>query len=325
MCENTCDISIIVPIFNVEAWLSRCLNSIYQQTYRNFEVLLIDDGSTDNSSGICINFLKKDSRFKYFRKKNGGLSDARNYGLDRAKGKYIIFIDSDDYIEPEYVKTLYSNIQNTNADVAICGFNRVNENGKLIDSNNLYITNKELLNGEEVIELSFDNKNNGWALACAWNKIYNKKLFNDNLRFEKNRYYEDGYIFPHLFLRVKKAVIIHQSLYNYVQRNNSIMHSNMNIKKITDDNYSMISWIELFKNVNSKLYLLSIRKYKNWILTKWCENRELLIDNNLENSFQKQYRKYAKIDCPDNLKLKIKDKIASVNLDIFYFIKNILK
>ena len=167
MCENTCDISIVVPIFNVEAWLSRCLNSIHQQTYRNFEVLLIDDGSTDNSSSICKNFLKKDSRFKYFRKKNGGLSDARNYGLDCAKGKYIIFIDSDDYIEPEYVKTLYSNIQDTNADVAICGFNRVNENGKLIDSNNLYITNKELLNGEEVIESSFDNKNNGWALQYA--------------------------------------------------------------------------------------------------------------------------------------------------------------
>lgn len=325
MDEKKCNISIIVPIYNVGKWLTRCLSSIHYQTYKNFEVLLIDDGSSDNSSEICKSFLKKDHRFIYHRKVNGGLSDARNYGIDRAKGKYIIFIDSDDYIEKEYVEKLYQCILDNKADVIICGFKRVNEDGKVIDVDNLCMTNKKILNGEEIIELSFDVKNSGWALACAWNKIYNRRLFDGGLRFAKNRYYEDGYIFPHLFLKVKKAVLIHQSLYNYVQRNNSIMHSVMNIKKIKDDDYSMQSWIKLFKNTNKKLYILSIQKYKGWILNKWCENRELIVSNNMADYLQEQYRKYVRINHSGNFKTKAKDMLAYVNLDLFFYFRKLLR
>lgn len=324
MKEKNYNVSIIVPIFNVEKWLTRCLNSICKQTYGEFEVLLIDDGSIDNSGEICQAFVSKDNRFKYYKKENGGLSDTRNYGINRAKGKYLIFVDSDDYLTPDYVEMLYSGIQKNNVDAVICGIRRVDEDGKILNNNCFNVTDKTFLSGKEIIELSFDNKSDGGDLVCAWNKIYDRKLFENNLRFEKGRYYEDGYIFPNLFLRVNKAMIIHRPLYNYVQRNNSIIHSSMNIKKIKDDDASMLSWINLFKNVDKKLYILSIQKYKNWIIYKWYENRNIILNNNMGNYLQKQYRLYAKEKYPMSVKSKIKDTISIINLDIVYYLKIIL-
>ena len=173
------NISIIVPIYNVEKWIDRCLSSIQKQSYEDFEVLLIDDGSCDNSDDICKEYTEKDKRFKYLKKNNGGLSDARNYGIDRAKGKYLIFIDGDDYVEKNYVEKLYRAITEYTTDVAICGFANVKPNGMLIDNNTLSMTDKEILTGREVIELSFDYKKMGWSLGCAWNKIYKATLFNN--------------------------------------------------------------------------------------------------------------------------------------------------
>ena len=219
---------------------------------------------------------------------------------------------------------LYSGIQKNNVDAVICGISRVDEDGKILNNNCFNVTDKTFLSGKEIIELSFDNKSDGGDLVCAWNKIYDRKLFDNNLRFEKGRYYEDGYIFPNLFLRVNKAMIIHRPLYNYVQRNNSIIHSSMNIKKIKDDDASMLSWIDLFKNVDKKLYILSIQKYKNWIIYKWYENRKIILNNNMGNYLQKQYRLYAKEKYPMSIKSKIKDTISIINLDIVYYLKIIL-
>ena len=171
------NISIIVPIYNVEKWIDRCLSSIQKQSYEDFEVLLVDDGSSDNSDDICKNYTVRDKRFKYFKKINGGLSDARNYGIDRAEGKYLIFIDGDDYVEKNYVEKLYRTITKYATDVAICGFSNVNADGILIDKNTLPMTDEKILTGREVFELSFDYKNLGWSLGCAWNKIYKATLF----------------------------------------------------------------------------------------------------------------------------------------------------
>ena len=116
-------ISVIVPIYNVEKYLRQCLDSIQNQTYQNFECLLINDGSPDNSADICREYVEKDSRFKYFEKENGGLSDARNYGIRQSKGSYLTFVDSDDWLEHDALDRLYGALRKGNADISIGRFN----------------------------------------------------------------------------------------------------------------------------------------------------------------------------------------------------------
>lgn len=120
-------ISIIVPVYNVEQYITRCIESITSQTYRNIEILLIDDGSTDNSGNICDEYQKKDSRVMTFHKTNGGLSDARNYGIKHASGQYLCFVDSDDYISKHMVEILYNNLIKYSADISACGFLTVHD------------------------------------------------------------------------------------------------------------------------------------------------------------------------------------------------------
>ena len=120
-------ISVIVPVYNVEKYISRCIESIMKQTYKNIEIILIDDGSTDNSGKICDEYSLKDDRINVIHKKNGGLSDARNTGLDIAKGKYISLIDSDDFVSKFFIETLYNTCKNENCEIAICEYERVYE------------------------------------------------------------------------------------------------------------------------------------------------------------------------------------------------------
>ena len=121
-------VSIIVPVYNVEPYLRQCLDSVLGQTFKNFEVLLVNDGSSDSSGDICREYVEKDSRFHYFEKENGGLSDARNYGIERAQGEYLTFIDSDDFVNEKHLENLFLASRLTNADITIGGFSRF-ENG----------------------------------------------------------------------------------------------------------------------------------------------------------------------------------------------------
>ena len=154
MRKNNIAISVIVPVYNVEKWLDRCINSILLQSFKNFELLLVNDGSTDNSIEICNNYLKSDERISVFNKKNGGLSDARNYGLSYAKGKYIVFVDSDDYIQENYLFELYHGIHDNDAEVAVCGYNTVTETGMNID--NIIFPNKNnIISGQKLLKLAY--------------------------------------------------------------------------------------------------------------------------------------------------------------------------
>ena len=119
-------ISVIVPIYNVENYLRMCLDSIQNQTYKNFECLLINDGSPDNSAEICREYAAKDSRFRYFEKENGGVSSARNLGIERSEGVYITFVDSDDWVEPDYLEVLYSIIVQEKADISVSTYKQFN-------------------------------------------------------------------------------------------------------------------------------------------------------------------------------------------------------
>ena len=221
-------ISIIVPIYNVESYLEQCLNSIINQTYKNLEIILINDGSTDNSGKICDLYAKKDSRITVIHKKNGGLSDARNTGLSIATGEYIAFIDSDDFIELNMYQVLYRNAIMYNADIVWCNYYDFSNNSRscpnIISKNNIYNldSNPETFAKDLLYMYKMD--------AHVWCRLYKKSLFN-SLKFPFNKTFEDIFILLPLLFSAKKIICITDTLYNYRVRNNSIVDICFNHKK----------------------------------------------------------------------------------------------
>lgn len=218
-------ISVIVPVYNVEKYLKRCVDSILNQTYKNLEIILVDDGSPDRCGKICDEYAVKDNRVKVIHKENGGLSDARNTGIDVAKGKYISFIDSDDYVENEYVELLYTALINDRTDMAIGSHKVIYEEGAVLEK---ATKEKSVLQPEEVLNrILYDN---GIDLS-AWAKLYKSQLFAD-IRFPKDRLFEDAATTYKLVDKSKNISIISKSTYNYVIRKNSITGENFSEKKM---------------------------------------------------------------------------------------------
>ena len=210
-------ISIIVPIYNVKNYIEKCVNSLISQTYKNIEILLIDDGSTDDSPILCDKLKEKDSRIYVYHKKNGGLSDARNYGIERAKGKYLSFIDGDDYIDEDMIEFLYSELKENNCDISICGKYLNYENGTQIDVNN----SKEKIIMDKKQALIYINSFKGFDMS-ACDKLYKKDLFND-ISFPYGKKCEDFYTMYKLFDKCDNKIVYNAvSKYHYYQRNDSI-------------------------------------------------------------------------------------------------------
>lgn len=219
-------ISIIIPVYNVEKYVEKCVNSALKQTYQNLEIILIDDGSTDNSGKICEKLSSNDNRIKVFHKKNGGLSDARNYGIERATGNYIMFIDSDDWIENDTVELSLAKAIKDKADIVIFGISKDYDNGK---KKVRIPTVSGIYNSEESIALlnsfkCFD--------VSACNKFYNIKLFG-NIRFPVGKLCEDFYTIYLLFSKANKITVLNEAKYHYFQRANSITRN----KKVNMDHY----------------------------------------------------------------------------------------
>ena len=204
-------ISIIVPIYNVEKYLERCLDSIINQTYKNLEIILVDDGSKDNCYSICEDYRKKDNRIVTIHKENGGLSDARNIGLLKSTSNLICFIDSDDYID-----ILYKNLIEFKADISVCGFSHEKEGMKSKYEKKEYT---ETYDSQKALKKMIDLKAN--FSVCAWNKLYKKKLF-DNIKYPKGCIYEDVATTYKVIDRANKIVYTSKSLYNYCFNEKSI-------------------------------------------------------------------------------------------------------
>lgn len=291
--EDSPCISVIVPVYNVEKYLNKCIDSILSQKLSNYELLLIDDGSTDSSSEICKTFALQDHRIKYFRKENGGLSDARNFGIERAVAKYIVFIDSDDYIDSDYLVSLYTAIVNNDADVAMCGFKFVNDKYDLIDRVSVsdFEEDKKVISGKNLLRNVF--KKNGHVFVVVWNKIYKRKLF-DTVKFEKGRLYEDEYINFKLFWNVQKIALVDKQNYNYVQRNGSIKISKISKKKIIDIFEIYQRRMEFYKLKDDNLYHLANVAYRKLLLRIYYDFIHTF--PSLKKSVQIKYRKLKKID-----------------------------
>lgn len=307
-------VSVIVPIYDVEKWLPRCLDSILAQTFTNFELILVDDGSPDNSLQICKEYKKKDKRIKVFVKKNGGLSDARNFGIKHAHGKYLIFVDSDDFVDKEYISKLYSSIIENHAQIAMCGYYMTDEAGNKLDitmsSRELNIpNNKKVISGRELLKYTYGE--NGFANEGVWTKIYLAEIFNP-LFFKKDRLFEDAWIAPYLFYNVKSVALVHEPLYNYVQRDGSIANSNWNNKKFKDKNDYHIDRLKFYKNKNDReLYKLSVGDYIDWI---WFTIRSYNLSFEEINYLQNQIRKISRLPHPFKLKRTIQEIMCNVNI-----------
>lgn len=226
--ETECLISVIVPIYNVEHYLAKCIETIINQTYANLEIILVDDESPDNCPAICEEYAARDARIKVIHKKNGGLSDARNHGLDIAAGEYIAFVDSDDYIAPDMIEKLYQAARASQADLAIGSINYVDEDDKIMEDNQQYAP-AQTTDSKGFWNLYFSGI--CVPLVVAWNKLYARHLFED-IRYDVGKYNEDEFIIHKIVERCQTITMIDDKIYNYRQRQNSIMNTVFSIRHL---------------------------------------------------------------------------------------------
>lgn len=233
-------VSVIVPIYNVEDYISDCIESIINQTYTDLEILLIDDGSTDNSSRICDEYAQNDSRIKVFHKKNNGVSAARNFGLDIAIGEYIIFVDSDDCININFIKILASSFDD-NIDIVIADYYD-SYNEKINFYENVCKKDNQIIK----INSNFDCTEK-YAKMNVWGNMYKRTLI-ENLRFDENLSIGEDTLFHYMVLNKSKYInYIHTQLYYYRHRETSVMNEKFSIKKY-DEIRSLKKFVSLFKN-----------------------------------------------------------------------------
>lgn len=212
-------ISVIVPVYNVEKYIKKCLDSLVNQTLNGVEIIVVNDGSPDNSQKIIDEYAKKYKNVKSYIKENGGLSDARNYGIKKATGEYISFVDSDDYIRNDMLEIMYNYAIKEDLDVVVCDSINVYDNGSeiLIKSNNNYSDN--------------DVRNYIISPPMACTRLFKKTIF-DKIQFKKNIYYEDLEMTPKVVNITDKIGFVSEGLYYYVQRDGSIMKQNVFNKKL---------------------------------------------------------------------------------------------
>lgn len=242
-------ISVIVPVYNVEKYIHKCLDSILNQTFTDFEVILVDDGSPDNCGNICDEYAKTDNRIIVIHRVNGGLSAARNSGIDWAfqnsNSEFLTFIDSDDSVSETYLERLINSIDD-NADIVTCKLQFLIEETHKIEVDGSFGTTPEYFTGKEaVIHLyKMDNK----VRTEAWAKLYRKKMFR-NIRFPEGKIHEDQFIIPILLYNSRNVIAINDPLYTYYIRNNSITHGNFSAKRF-DDIDALQSCEDFFKEKN---------------------------------------------------------------------------
>lgn len=241
-------ISIIVPIYNVEQYLDRCVQSILKQTYTNLEIFLVDDGSPDGCGAMCDDYAKNDNRIKVIHKKNGGLSDARNVAIDVATGEYIAFVDSDDYVSADYVETLYRLCKKYQCKVSVASFQTFLE-----DSEPVLLSNKEYhedcQSAIEAIEQMFYQEKFDTA---AWAKLYHRSLFDTGIRYPKGLLYEDLPTTYLLMAESDKVAFCNRFVYYYLLRSNSIEGSEFCPRKM-DSALKIFDMMEEHRELISKV------------------------------------------------------------------------
>ena len=319
-------VSVIVPIYNVYNYLKECLDSIRKQKYTNLEVILVNDGSLDSSGDICKKIIKEDNRFLYFEKENGGLSSARNFGIERCTGEYMIFIDSDDYISEKMIASMLSCLIKYDADVCCCNYDFVNEKSEYIKKHRINIKQSSVYEKESAIKklLSED-----YYKCYAWNKLYKKKLFNE-ISYPKGKLYEDIVTAFKVFTNSNRIVFSKEILYHYRVRQTSITKEKFHLKK-----YDLLEQLQIVYNnycENSEEIIAGIALYylyfiddmitaeiwDNEVYNQYCDFFQKLEHGILYYDVCSMTRKLQMLLCKKNIRMykkiylflnKLKDKI----------------
>ena len=215
-------VSLIIPVYKVEAYLERCVRSVLAQTYQNLEIILVDDGSPDRCGEICDRFAQEDPRVRVYHKANGGLSDARNCGVEHAHGAFISFIDSDDYVAPNYVEYLFDLLMKYRADISCCCMVKTTENTPPAYGASLSIPYDQLLTGKEACRALLGNLYD--VLVTVWGKLYKREIV-QKYPFPIGRRYEDEAIVCKYYYTADRVAVGNQCLYAYYQNPGSFMHA----------------------------------------------------------------------------------------------------
>lgn len=325
-------ISIIVPIYNVEKYLPRCIDSIINQSYFDLEIILVNDGSPDNCAKICNQYREKDSRIKVIQKKNGGVSSARNVGIAAAAGEFILFVDSDDYLDTNMCKALMYNQQQTNCDIVICGYKSVDSNKEIRYNPGIEYTGS--LNGFGQIFSKLLEKN---IMNVPWNKLFKKSLIIQKFDMEMNM--GEDLVFNLNYLEnVKNICSIKDVLYNYYNNHNSATNTRRYIPiNITEKFYRNIKYFcdisfhqydikpiyndfidSLFSNTQYISNNTNLKHSKKKELLACCFNNGLLKDIYSKGSFYSDYEK--KFVCGFLIKFKLKNCVL-----LYFLIRNLIK
>ncbi len=224
-------VSVIVAVYNIEEYLPRCIDSILAQTYRNLEIILVDDGSTDSSGGICDDYAQKDRRIKVIHKKNGGLSDARNAGLDKVSGDYIGFVDGDDWIDEDMYRAMYEACEKEKAQIAACRYKQITRSG-IIDAS---AGNSVSLSKAEALEIYVCGDERYLIYNSVWSKLFAKELI-FGMRFPVGKNSEDIMFTTKAFCKMERLAYLDKAYYNYVlDREGSIMNEKAGERRIKDE------------------------------------------------------------------------------------------
>lgn len=315
-------ISVIVPVYNVENYIERCIKSIINQTYTDIELILVDDGSTDRSGKICDEYKKIDNRIKVIHKENEGVSAARNFGIQIARGSLFAFIDGDDYIDANMFEIMISKFDDDTVDICICDIECIYEKY----DNNYVITMSNcnnITNNIDGIKLLLTNEMRGFT----WNKIYRRDLFcSNNISYPKGMYYEDIFTSVQLIYQSRNIKYVKKPFYKYVQRNGSIT-SRCSEKHIND-------YLQAVNNSSVYLENKNINKYKNaFILINFCNILLLIYKHNIFDNSRKYYKEECNSLCKDISAIEtifsdiipIKNKIIYFlyKTNLYFYLKNI--
>lgn len=269
-------VTLIVPVYNVKPYLKKCVDSIMAQTYKELDILLIDDGSTDGSSEICDELKERDERIQVFHRQNGGLSSARNVGLDKVMSYYVMFVDSDDCIEPELVERCVKRIEADGSDMVIFGYNKVNEDGKVLQActfGDKVLTQAEAVSNlyKSITEMSF---------GYAWNKLYRfDPILRNEMKFDSSIIDREDLVFNMQMLDViEKISYLDYAGYAYLQRSGSLLH-NHNLARLMRINSFCIKMYGIHvadQDMHRKVYNMNVLHYlSDCIIKNIMWNEEL--------------------------------------------------
>ncbi len=282
-------LTVIVPVYNVVQYLDKCIKSIVKQSYKNLEIILVDDGSTDNSSKICDEWAERDERIVVIHKKNGGLSDARNYGISKATGDYITFVDSDDQLDEKIYEDILAKMILNKNDIGCFNYCRIDANDNIIEKNDT-IFEKQYSDDSKYIMLNFGNLYT--YAVVAWNKIYRKEVF-ENLYYPFGKTNEDEFIIHKILHKINNIGVYNNFGYKYRIRSNSITNSynknRLDVIEALENRLKFITEKKLpnyFFQQTLNIYLYSIIQHFRKIEKYYTENDKKIIEKELATKFK---------------------------------------